>query len=71
MTHLESTKERKSLVVTALSTITSRQNTMRDENKIFCKKKMKKKKSTQSLTLGINTIHGCNVPRESDVGQPH
>ena len=44
---------------------------MRDENKIFCKKKMKKKKSTQSLTLGINTIHGCNVPRESDVGQPH
>ena len=64
MTHLESTKERTSLAVTASSTVTSRQNTMSDENKKFCKKK-RKEKSTQPLTLGLNTIHGCNVPRES------
>ena len=64
MTHLESTKERTSLAVTASSTVTSRQNTMSDENRNFCKKK-RKEKSTQPLTLGINTIHGCNVPRES------
>ena len=61
MTHLDSTKERTSLAVTASSTVTSQQNTMSDENRNFCKKK----KSTQPLTLGINTIHGCNVPRES------
>ena len=64
MTHLESTKERTSLAVTASSTVTSWQNTMSDENRNFCKKKWKEK-STQPLTLGINTIHGCNVPRES------
>ena len=64
MTHLESTKERTSLVVTASSTATSRQNTMSDENRNFCKKK-RKEKYTRPLTLGINTINGCNVPRES------
>ena len=65
VTHLESTKERTSLAVTASSNVTSQQNmpwVMRTE--IFVKRK-RKEKSTQPLTLGISTTHGCNVPRES------
>lgn len=37
---------------------------MSEENRNFVKIK-RKEKSTQPITLGINTTHGCNVHRES------